>query len=53
MNILFFDDLGGLFCFFTFWSTFFAQIIGQSSEVEHNPEMNIWFFDDLGGLFVF
>ena len=25
-NILFFDDLGGLFCFFVFWSTFFAWI---------------------------
>ena len=26
MNILFFDDLGGLFHFFVFWSMFFAQI---------------------------
>ena len=26
MNILFFDDLGGLFHVFVFWSTFFAQI---------------------------
>ena len=25
-NILFFDDLGGLFVFFAFWSTFFAWI---------------------------
>ena len=27
MNILFFDNLGGLFCFLTFRSTFFAQIV--------------------------
>ena len=26
MNILFFDDLGGLFHFFVFWSTNFARI---------------------------
>ena len=25
-NILFFDDLGGLFRFFAFWSMFIAQI---------------------------
>ena len=27
MNILFFDDLGGLFHLFAFWSTFFARIV--------------------------
>ena len=27
MNILFFNDLGGLFHFFVFWSTFFAWIV--------------------------
>ena len=35
------------------WSTFFAQITWQSSEVEHNPKMNILFFDDLGAFFIF
>ena len=58
MNILFFNDLGGLFHFFVFWSTFFCsdfllRLLGRSSEVECNPKTNILFFDDLGGLFHF
>ena len=52
-NILFFNDLGGLFHFFVFWSTFFAGLLSRSSEVEHNPKTNILFFDDFGGLFCF
>ena len=51
MNILFFNDLGGLFCFFTFQLMFFAWIAWLIIEVERNPKMNILFFDDLGGLF--
>ena len=53
MNILFFDDLGGLFCFLHFGSHFLLRSLCQSSEVECNPKMNILFFDDLGGLFHF
>ena len=30
--------------FFAFWSMFFAQTLGRSSEVEHNAKMNISFF---------
>ena len=53
MNILFFDDLGGLFCFLHFSQRFLLRSLRQSSEVEHNPKMIILFFDDLGGLFHF
>ena len=53
MNILFFNDLGGLFHFFAFRLIFFARLLGKSSEVERNPKMNILFFDDLGGPFSF
>ena len=50
-NILFFDDLGGLFHVFCFGQHFLLGLLGRSSKVEHNPKMNILFFDDLGGLF--
>ena len=52
-NILFFDDLEGLFVFFVFWSMFLLGLLSRSSEVECNPKMNILFFYVLGGLFVF
>ena len=53
MNILFFDDLGGLFNFLHFGRCFLLGSLGQSLEVEHNPKTNILFFNDLGGLFLF
>ena len=53
MNIWYFDDLGGLFCFLHFGWRFLLRSLGQSSEVERNPKMNIWFFGDLGGLLFF
>ena len=39
--------------FLHFGQHFLPRLLGQSSEVEHNPKMNILFFDDLGGLFHF
>ena len=51
MNILFFNDLGGLFLHFSHRLS--LGLLGRSSEVEHNPKMNILFLDDLGGLFHF
>ena len=51
MNILFFDDLGGLFLHFSHCSS--LRSLSQSSEIEHNPKTNILFFNDLGGLFHF
>ena len=54
MNILFFNDLGGLSSFlFHFSRCSSLRSLGQSSEVEHNPKANILFFNDLGGLFSF
>ena len=51
MNILFFDDLGGLFHFFAFqWPVSDCSADHQN---QRNPKMNILFFDDLGGLFHF
>ena len=42
-NILFFDDLGGLFHFFVFRSTFLLRSLGRSSEVERNPKTSAHF----------
>ena len=53
MNILFFDDLGGLFHILCFGGHFLLGLLGRSSEVEHNPKLNILFINDLGGLFHF
>ena len=44
---------GAFFIFLHFGQHFLPRLLGQSSEVEHNPKMNILFFDDLGGLFQF
>ena len=42
MNILFIDELGGLFLHFSHCSL--LESLGQSSEVERNPKMSILFF---------
>ena len=47
-TISFVDDLRGLFSHFGQRSL--LRLLGQSSEIEHNPKMNISFFDDLGEL---
>ena len=44
MNILFLDDLGGLFVFLLHFGQFFLlRLLSWSSEIEHNPKQTFDF----------